>query len=297
MSGSEILVVEDEGVVALDITDQLLRLGYGVCGTAASAERALQLVAQNVPDLVLMDIRLRGDLDGVQAAQQIRDRFQIPVVFLTAHADAPTVERAKAAMPYGYLIKPFDGQELKSTIEITLSRHALERRERAYTLRLEQEIAAREQAERALAESELRYRTLVETSPDAIALIGLDGRLLTLNEKTAELLGYPDVETLLTSGETAFDLLVPSDRERAIADLQRNLQHGNLKELEYTLLRRDGMQVTVGASAAIVRDTDGNPTALVGVVRDITERKQAEANKFALACLMSKSMGQNQGVE
>ena len=126
MSTANILIVEDESIIALDIQNSLIKAGYAVVGLAACADEALDLAAQFMPDLVLMDIRLRGEIDGVEAAEKIRSEFHLPVVYLTAHADENTLQRAKISEPFGYILKPFEDRELITTIEIALSRHKAE---------------------------------------------------------------------------------------------------------------------------------------------------------------------------
>ncbi len=126
MNPSYILVVEDEAIVAMDIEDRLISMGYRFGGVAASGEQALTLAEAKQPDLVLMDIRLQGDMDGIVAAEEMRRRFHVPVIFLTAYSEEATLERAKLAEPYGYVLKPFDDRELKSAIEIALYKHRAE---------------------------------------------------------------------------------------------------------------------------------------------------------------------------
>ncbi|HEY7726349.1 MAG TPA: response regulator, partial [Anaeromyxobacteraceae bacterium] len=121
-----VLVVEDEGIVAADIALTLEGQGYSV-GTAASADEALAEAERAPADVVVMDIRLEGKGDGVWAADRLRQRFGVPVVFLTAHGDPETVARAMAAGPHGYLVKPFRPTELLTAVEVALSRDALER--------------------------------------------------------------------------------------------------------------------------------------------------------------------------
>lgn len=127
MSNPQVFVVEDEGIIAADIQDRLVSLGYDVPATAASAEEALQKIPQYSPDLVLMDIVLQGQMDGIEAAAEIRQRFGIPVVFLTAHADESTLKRAKITEPFAYIIKPFEERELHTALEMALYRHKMER--------------------------------------------------------------------------------------------------------------------------------------------------------------------------
>lgn len=119
----KILIVEDEPLIALDIKRRLLRLSYEVAAITNSAETALAAVAQFQPDLVLMDIQIEGDINGIQTAAQIRTQYRIPIVFLTAHADQVTLNQAKATQPFGYIVKPFENHDLSTAIEIALSRH------------------------------------------------------------------------------------------------------------------------------------------------------------------------------
>jgi signal transduction histidine kinase len=125
-SSPNILIVEDEWVIALDIKRYLSRLGYGVAGIANAAEQALTLVAETRPDLVLMDIYLYGETTGIEIAELIRQQFHLPIVFLTAHADEATVKEAIAAHPQGYVIKPFEEQDLSVAIQLALANHQAE---------------------------------------------------------------------------------------------------------------------------------------------------------------------------
>src|ERR1041384_3043331 len=125
---NSVMIVEDERLVARDIADSLTRMGYDVTGMVASAEECLESAKSRRPDLVLMDIHLEGEVDGVTAAQTLRADFDIPVIFLSAYADDNTVSRAKLAAPLGYLPKPFRKSELRSAVEVGLFKHQLERR-------------------------------------------------------------------------------------------------------------------------------------------------------------------------
>ncbi|MBU6428607.1 MAG: response regulator, partial [Cyanobacteria bacterium REEB65] len=148
------LIVEDEGIVALGIRQSLEGLGYDVVGSAATGEAAIQLARSARPDLVLMDIMLPGQMDGIAAADAIRNEFDLPVIFLTAYSDKQTLERAKATEPYGYVVKPFDPHELQIAIEVAAVRHASHMRIRA--------------AERRARRSEAQCHALIEASPDAM---------------------------------------------------------------------------------------------------------------------------------
>ena len=126
MSTARVLIVEDESIIALDIQTCLQNAGYQVVSIATTSEEAIADTADFQPDLVLMDIRLRGEKDGVETAEHIRQIWQLPVIFLTAHADENTLSRAKRTQPFGYILKPFEDRELVTMIEIALSRHQAE---------------------------------------------------------------------------------------------------------------------------------------------------------------------------
>lgn len=115
-----ILIVEDESIVALDIKDKVEHLGYGVLAVVSSGEKAIEEVKKVQPDLVLMDIVLKGEIDGIETARRIREHFDIPIIYLTAHSDNQTLKRAEITGPFGYLVKPFVDSELRSAIETVL---------------------------------------------------------------------------------------------------------------------------------------------------------------------------------
>src|SRR5918911_418183 len=126
MTNRQILVVEDENIIAMDVEHRLKSMGDTVPALASSGEEAVRKVAEVRPDLVLMDIRLKGDLDGVGAAEQIRARYDVPVVYLTAYMDDYTLQRAKKTEPGGYILKPVENRELYASIELALYKHEME---------------------------------------------------------------------------------------------------------------------------------------------------------------------------
>jgi two-component system, response regulator PdtaR len=122
MAGERILLVEDDDIIA-KVTDwRLKNLGYEVCGRAVNASEAMELVVKATPDLVLMDINIKGDVDGIDTANMIKKGFNIPVVYVTSHSDGPTIERAKATKPDGFIVKPFEDNDLRVAIELALKK-------------------------------------------------------------------------------------------------------------------------------------------------------------------------------
>jgi CheY-like chemotaxis protein len=120
---ADIVIVEDESIVALDIKDKLEHLGHNVLAIVSSGKDAIEEVVKIKPDLVLMDIVLKGEIDGVETARRIRELFDIPIIYLTAHSDEQTLKRARITGPFGYIIKPFTDEDLQKAIELALHNH------------------------------------------------------------------------------------------------------------------------------------------------------------------------------
>ena len=196
----QILIVEDEAVVAMDIRASLERSGYTVVGTAASGEDAWAAARDRLPELVLMDVHLRGRTDGIEVARRILDELDIPIIYLTAFADDQTLERAKATGPYGYLVKPFDERDLRASIEVALRKHSLQRK---------------------LARSREDMRALLDALRHGVVLIDRKGMTSFLNQAGRQMLGC-DEETAV--GRLWRDLLPPTvatKLERRIGEVVR----------------------------------------------------------------------------
>ena len=146
MIPAKVLIVEDERVVALHLKHQLLRLGYQVPAIATSGDQALKQIGDHQPDAILMDIHLEGDVDGIETSARIPVELQIPVIYLTAYSEEPTLERARLTKPYGYLVKPFSEQELHATIQMALERRRADALTRDSERRLGDLVAARTEA-------------------------------------------------------------------------------------------------------------------------------------------------------
>jgi CheY-like chemotaxis protein len=124
-SGPRALIVEDETLIAEELKERLSRLGFSVIAAVDTADEGIAIATSQHPDLVLMDIRLKGDKDGIQAATEIRRQIDVPIIYLTAYSDRHTVERAKASEHDAFILKPFQKRELQSTIEVAMHRHSL----------------------------------------------------------------------------------------------------------------------------------------------------------------------------
>lgn len=291
MNKYKILVVEDEQIVALDISQRLTELGYTVTGHAASGEEALQQIETTAPDMVLMDIRIKGEIDGVQTAQQVRDRFGLPVIYLTAYSDEGTLERAKATGPYGYIIKPFDNRDLKTAIDIALYRQAMEQREREHLSQLEAEIAHRKATEQALRASEQRFRTLVEQAPFGVAIYAADGQLLQVNQALKKFWGIsPDeLDSILATSNIFNDPRMETFNHESYAGKAFAGTTVILPATEITppyaadLDRHETERLWLEGLLYPIKGDDNQVQQVVMIQQDVTERKHFEQQHLDLA--------------
>jgi diguanylate cyclase (GGDEF)-like protein/PAS domain S-box-containing protein len=252
-----ILIVEDEAIVALDLQYQLEEMGYAVCGIADNGRDAIDLARTRHPALVLMDIVIKGEMDGIKAAQHIGHELRIPVIFLTAYSDMPTVKRAAETAPYGYLTKPFQLHELRAAIEVALYKVTLERR---------------------LYESEQWFAATLRCVADGVVATDEAGKVRFLNPSAEALLGWPLHEAL---GRDVREVAPVIDKRSGAAldpPALRALQQDAVVGMDYgsLLLARGGTPLPVDDSAAPIRSGDGTALGAVFVFRDVAERLAAE---------------------
>jgi PAS domain S-box-containing protein len=256
MSQVRILVVEDESVVAKDIQWSLKSLGYTICGWASSGEEALEKVEALKPDLVLMDIVLKGGVDGVEAAEHIRTNFDIPVVYLTAYADEHTLQRAKVTEPFGYILKPFEERELHTTIEVALYKHKTERR---------------------IKQSQYWLSTTLKSISDGVITTNTEGQVTFLNLNAEVLTGWKESEAL---GKDLNDIFNVRDQEGAPLPVKpwlESLREGRVVgPMSHLLISGKDTAIPIDYSTAPIRDERGDTIGMVLAFRDITERKKAE---------------------
>jgi PAS domain S-box-containing protein len=246
-----ILIAEDEGVLAEELRDHLEALGHEVVDVVDSGPEAVTAAMLKAPDLVLMDIRLRGAVDGIESAAQIRDRCGIPTIYLTAHSDEATVDRAKQTNPLGYLIKPVGVSELRITVEMALYRVELERR---------------------LRESESHFETTLNSIGDAVIASDADGRVMFLNPVAEALTKWTCKDAIGQPLERVFQLRDAKTGLTRDCPVRRALDEGRIVHLpdETLLVAKDGSVTPVGDSAAPIRDAFQVRGAVV-VFRDLTE--------------------------
>ncbi len=248
---ARILIVEDDGIIGRHIQNILNRLGYRVLGVASSGQEAIELTNQQVPDLILMDISLQGDMDGVDVADFIRRRFDIPIVYLTAYNDEATLRRAKISDPFGYILKPFDERTLHATIVMALHKHELEL---------------------LLKENEERLRSLVENQAEGLVIVDPNETFSFANPAAVEIFGNPEGGLI---GRTLAEFTSPQQLER-IMEQTRLRSRGEKSSYEIEILRNDQERRQIVVVAAPWFDKEGRFIGTCAVLRDVTEQKKAE---------------------
>ncbi len=257
-----ILIVEDQIIVARDEQHILETLGYTVVGAAATGEDAIKLAETLQPDLVLMDIMLKGEMDGVEAARHIRERFDIPVIFVTAYADPATLERAKLTGSSGYILKPFEERDLLTNVEMALYKHQMDMR---------------------LKESEQWFSATLRSIGDAVIATDADGRVKFMNPLAETLTGWKQDEAVGRRLPQVFRAMKESDLGRDEAPgAEAYLYAPSSTSTDTVLIPRSGPPILVEDSNAPIKDDRGNITGLVLVFRDITKRRRAEREREQL---------------
>ena len=257
MSKTTILVVEDEGIVAMELARKLEQLGYEVAGTAERGEEAVALAARLRPDLVLMDILLIGAMDGIDTAEAICRDQDVPVVYLTAHSDPATLARAKLTGPFGYILKPFELRDLATQIEMALYRH---------------------QADRQVRQQREWLRVTLASIGDAVIATDAEGQIVFMNPVAEGLTGWKAEAASGQPIQSVFRVVNEQTGLPLEEPVARVLRERRGVELvnHAALVTKDGRTVPIEDSAAPILDGAGQVVGVVLVFHDVTEKRRAE---------------------
>jgi two-component system cell cycle sensor histidine kinase/response regulator CckA len=250
-----VLVVEDERVVAKDLQRTLTNLGYEVPITVATADDAIRAASERCPDLVLMDIRIKGARDGIETAEILKSQFDVPVVYLTAYADQQTVARAKLTEPHAYLLKPVKVDELRTAVEIAIYKHEMERRHR---------------------ERERWFATTLRSIGDAVISTDAEGCITLMNPMAETMTGF---QTSEVRGKRLGEImrLVDETTQEVVEDpVAQVLRAGKVMHVRGAIVARSGEQRIVADSAAPILDEAGKLLGVVVVFRDVSESRRLE---------------------
>ncbi len=252
---AKILIVEDESIVAMELRDRLQKMGYSIIGTFDNGNAAAEKAQETLPDLILMDIIIKGDKDGIETASLIRSTTDIPIVFLTAHSDPKTLKRAQQEAPYGYILKPFKERELQITIEMALQRHKMERQVR---------------------ESESWLQTTLHSIGDAVIATDEKGIVKFLNPSAELFTGWKQDAAIDRQFADIFNIINEDTRETQENPVEKALRIKETVHLaNHTLLiSKDGQERCIEDSAAPIKDVNGRILGIVVVFYDVTKRKE-----------------------
>jgi diguanylate cyclase (GGDEF)-like protein/PAS domain S-box-containing protein len=256
MEKIRVLIVEDEGLIARDIENMVKNAGYDICDVVSTGEEAIERAEKTQPDLILMDIILRGAMDGVEAAERIREHINVPVIYLTAHTDENTLERAKLTEPQGYTLKPVEQKELLTVIEMALYKHQLEMK---------------------LREREGWLSTLLQSIGEGVIATDRSGNITFMNPVAEKLTGWRQDESIAKPLPSILHLIDEENGKLIRLSLAELLSgnariplNGSVQIVNYE------EKIPIELSTTIIKDDKDNVSGLVLVLHDLTERKRYE---------------------
>ena len=269
-----IMVVEDESIVAMDIQRRLESLGYEVADVFATGEEAVEKTRNIQPDLILMDIMLAGEMNGMEAADHIRHQFDIPIIYLTAYADEKTLQSVKQTQPYGYILKPFEERELHTTIEMGIYRHKLEQQ---------------------LKESRQWFETTLKCIGDAVIATDAHCKIVLMNTIAETLTGWQEKDAVDRDLTEIFNIIHEETRATVTNPAVKVLRDKVIAGLanHTVLIAKDGTELPIDDSAAPIKDERGNVIGVVLVFRDIIERRKAEREQQQQRTFLRKVIDTN----
>ncbi len=256
MTNANVLIVEDEGILAIELKETLEKLGYNVLATASTGGETIELAAMHRPDLILMDIVLKGDMDGIEAANKIRSNLKVPIIYLTAYADDETVKRAKITEPFGYLVKPYNDKELQIALEMALYRHTMDK----------------------LRESHHWLETVLRSMGDTVIATDNDGHITFVNSSAERLMGLKRDDAI---GKSLDEVIRIIDEETWTP--VNNLVSTTLSKNSVVsstgcnlLSGANGKDVPVDYVASPIADVQGAVMGVVLILKDLTSQRKLD---------------------
>jgi len=253
MNNERILIVEDEKIIALDLQRRLERFGYSVVGMASDGMEAVALAKERAPDIILMDIMLAGGMDGIEAAGQIRDRYGVPVIFLTAYTDEKTLERAKEVEPFGYILKPFKERELYTTIDIALYKNSIDRK---------------------LRKQERLFSAILHSINDGIVATDIDLRVLFMNPVAEEITGWKEAAAKGRPAAEVISIMDGRTQRELLVGVPPNVDEKPYFFNEVLVKNALGQALVVDGSLTRIHEKENAVDGFLLALRDITEIKR-----------------------
>jgi len=251
MTGSKIMIVEDEAIVSMVLKETLTRFGYDVTGIAYNGYDAIQKAGENRPDLILMDVNLEGDIDGIETAERILALYDIPVIYLSAYSDTDTLLRAMKTQPYGYLLKPFEQNDLYKNIERALYKYKIKKK-----LNPEKEI----------------IDSILSHIPDAFVAVNTEGKINLINSLAEEMTGWKNSEIKGKDFCETFSTF--SINTRGTTELMSLLRKKGDKQISMTywpsripIVTKKGEKIHISINIILINDKNGNINQILFVLR------------------------------
>ncbi|MCJ7813262.1 ATP-binding protein [bacterium] len=253
MSGDiQILIVEDNQVVATDLKKRIEKLGYGIFAIVDSGEAVLSAIKENQPDIILMDIVLKGRMSGIETVGKIKSSFDIPVIYITAFGDANTLVQAKESGPYQIISKPFKDKDLYASIEMALYKHTMEKRVKT---------------------SEKKYHLIFEIAVNLIVSINDQNVITDCNSRIKQVLDYTQDEII---GQSIAKILLPDDTRKVLKMLNNIRLGGTFKNIKYRMIKKDGSVVHVEMNSSVIKEFNGASLQIICFIENVTENKKME---------------------
>jgi PAS domain S-box-containing protein len=264
------MIVEDESIVALEIKDRIISLGYEVVNVVSSGEIAIIKAGESKPDLILMDIMIKGSMDGIETAKKIREKYDIPAIFLTAYSDEKTIQRAKISEPYGYLLKPLQERELRTTIEMALYKH---------------------RTEQALKQSQKWLSTILNSIGDAVIATDAEERIRFINPVAETITNWKQQEVLGEKFSEVYRVRNEITNEVIENPATRVIREGiTVGMANHTvLLTKDDCKIPVEDTASPICDENGEIIGVVIIFHDVSERRRKEEQIRKLSSAVEQS--------
>jgi len=269
-----ILIVDNDVTISMRMEEILGSMDYDVVGVASSGEEAVVMAKKHNPDLILMDIVMPGGMDGIDAVERIKAEQGIPVIFVTGHPEERFIERAKLVEPFGYILKPFQEDQIKATIDIALYKKEMERQHQKTHRELERKIDKLELTEEELKSSQLWLNSIFNSLDEAVFVVTPDRKLVNINEAAQRMFGY--------TGEELSDLsteVLHVDHDHFVEfgkKIREAFDNGKTANFEFQARRKNSEIFPTEHTVKFLRGDNGEPAGIVSVVRDITDRKFAK---------------------
>ena len=253
MNNENILIVEDEKIIALDLQRRLERFGYSVIGMAADGPEAINIARERSPDIILMDIMLAGGMDGIEAAKQIRAQLGIPVIFLTAYTDEKTLERAKEVEPFGYILKPFKERELYTTIDIALYKNSIDKK---------------------LRKQERLFSAILHSINDGIIATDMEMSINFMNKIAEDITGCDEAQAKGRHAAGVLSLIDQRSQRELLAGIPPNIDSKPFFFSEAIVNNAKGKKLLVDGSITRIHEKENEADGFLITLRDITEIKR-----------------------